>query len=281
MNSPLKDLEQIQLRQIELGYYQNDTEQIRQILNSIKMIAFENIYKKPNQQPPIIENDSKVQNDDDEIAQFYRNQYKSIDIVERSNQRSRMINKRLFEYQNRNTPKNVKVGLPSLKNSGNQNNSINKVTKAVFTPFTERVKLDNTKTLLNKTMQQTLNDFSQQWIKNENHNSPSILNNVQNLKQGQSLFMDELSNRAKSIIESATITKKLKQTIQNSQEIQTSNNVRDQQLATTQIQLGNLSFQVPKCNQFLVDQEMRILRSRIAKRMKPNILVIDQRRMQV
>ncbi|CAD8197521.1 unnamed protein product [Paramecium octaurelia] len=281
MNSPLKDLEQIQLRQIEQGYYQNDTEQIMQILNSIKMIAFENIYKKQLQQPPIKENDPKVQNQDNEIAQFYRNQYKSIDIVERSNQRSRMINKRLFEYQNRNTPKNVKMGLPLLKNSENQNNSTNKATKPVFTPFTERVKLDKTKTLLNKTMQQTLHDFSQQWIKNENHNSPSILKNGKNLKQGQSLFMDELTNRAKSIIESAKINKKLKQAILNSQEIQASNNVRDQQLATTQIQLGNLSFQVPKCNQFLVDQEMRILRSRVAKRMKPNILIIDQRRMQV
>ncbi|CAD8170077.1 unnamed protein product [Paramecium pentaurelia] len=277
MNSPLKELEQIQLRQIEQGYYQNDTEQIKQILNSIKMIAFENIYKKNIEQPTIINKNSKCQNDD-EIAQFYRNQYKSIDVVERSNLRSRMINQKLNEYQSRNTPKNMKMGLPLLKNSENQTC---KATKAVVTPYTERVKFVKTKTLLNKTMQQTFNDFSQQWIKNENQNSPLIIKNDQKIKKGQSIFLDEVTSRAQSIIESATINKKLKQTIQDSCDIYTQNNLRDQQLATTQIQLGNLSFQVPKCNKFIVDQEMRILRSRIGNRMKPNILVIDQRRMQV
>lgn len=47
----------------------------------------------------------------------------------------------------------MKKGLPSLKNSENEISYINKVTKAVNTPYTDRVKFDKTKTLLNKTMQ--------------------------------------------------------------------------------------------------------------------------------
>ncbi|CAD8086380.1 unnamed protein product [Paramecium primaurelia] len=276
MSSPLKELEQIQLRQIEHGYYQNDTEQIKQILNSIKIIAFENIYKKQIQQPIKIEENYKNQ-DQNEIAQYYRNQYKSIDIVERSNLRSRNINKKLIEYQNRNTPKNQKMGLPSLKNSENLSNSIKQSIKPVTSSHTERIRFDKARIILNK----TFNDFTQQWIKCEKRNSPQIIKNVSNIKKGQSIFLDELTNRAQSIIESATIKKKLRKTLFNQYGTYTPTNIRDQQLVNNQIQLGNLSFEIPKCNKFLVDQEMRILKSRIANRAKPNILVIDQRRMQV
>ncbi|CAD8185521.1 unnamed protein product [Paramecium pentaurelia] len=276
MSSPLKELEQIQLRQIEHGYYQNDTEQIKQILNSIKIIAFENIYKKQIQQPIKIEENYKNQ-DLNEIAQYYRNQYKSIDIVERSNLRSRNINKKLIEYQNRNTPKNQKMGLPSLKNSEHLSNPIKQSIKPVTSSHTERIRFDKARIILNK----TFNDFTQQWIKCEKRNSPPIIKKVSNIKKGQSIFLDELTNRAQSIIESATIKKKLRKTLYNQYGSYTPNNIRDQQLVNNQIQLGNLSFEIPKCNKFLVDQEMRILKSRIANRAKPNILVIDQRRMQV
>ncbi|CAD8107107.1 unnamed protein product [Paramecium sonneborni] len=280
MNSPLKELEQIQKRQIEQGYYQNDTEEIKQILNSIKMIAYENIYKKQIQQPTKLDEEFKHQ-DENEIIQYYRNQYKSIDMEERFNLKSRIINKKIIEYQNRNTPRNYKMGLPSLRNSENISNSLNKGTKHVVNPQTERGRFQQTKTLLNKTMQQTFNDFTQQWIKNENQNSPSLTKKDPKIKKGQSIFLDEITTKAQSIIQSATINKKLRETLQNSRNSYTPNNIRDQQLAITSIQLGNLSFQVPKCNKFLVDQELRILRSRIANKAKPNILVVDQRRMQI
>ena len=41
------------------------------------------------------------------------------------------------------------MGLPSIKNNENLNNSINKGTRPVVT---DRIKLDKTKTLLNKAM---------------------------------------------------------------------------------------------------------------------------------
>ncbi|CAD8178574.1 unnamed protein product [Paramecium octaurelia] len=276
MNSPLKELEQIQLRQIEQGYYQNDTEQIKQILNSIKLLAFENLSKKQKKQTIKVEENYKSR-DQNEIAQFYRNQYKSIDIVERSKLRSRNINQKLIEYQNRNTPKNFKMGLPSLRYSEIESNPVKQAAKPVTSSHTERIKFDKARTLLNK----TFNDFAQQWMKCENRNSPSLVRNVPNMKKGNSILLDELTSRAQSIIESATINKKLKNRLYHQYGTHTPTNIRDQQLAITQIQLGNLSFEIPKCNKFLVDQEMRILKSRIANRAKPNILVVDQRRMQV
>ncbi|CAD8100604.1 unnamed protein product [Paramecium sonneborni] len=276
MNSPLSEFKEIQLRQIEHRYYQKDTEQIKQILNSIKMIAFENTYKKQLQQPIKLNENIKCQ-DDNEIVQFYRNQYKSIDIVERSNLRSRIINKKLIEYQNRNTPKNLKMGFTSTKNSENVGQFLNKVKKPLVVSNTERISFDKTKTILNKTMQQTFNDFTQKWIKNEILYSPSKSMNEEKLKRGKSIFFDEITNRAQQIVKSATTDKKEQY---NSYNAYTKNKIKEM----SSIQLGNLSFQVQKkCNNnnIVFEQELRLIKNKIAKRVKPNILIVDQKRIEL
>lgn len=42
-----------------------------------------------------------------------------------------------------------------------------------------------------------------------------------------------------------------------------------------ELELGNHSFQMPKSNKFIYNQEMRILKSRVLRRGRPNILVVD------